>query len=244
MRVTLFALCLTLHAQDPAILKEMALGRQLAAEVRGTTGPVDSQVIQDYVAQLGSRIAAQFPDRGIVYTFSVVEGWAGQLNEPLVLPGAYVFVPLELFTSANDEAEFAAMLIQAAAHSTFLAEQRSGPAIYFGSTQDRGVIPMGSLPRLVQMESKADASAVPVMARAGFDPSALLRYIERLQSADSVASKYFSMLPPKSERIAALQEALRDIPAAPSTSSDAFTTIREQVRAMIQSRPHPALQRR
>jgi predicted Zn-dependent protease len=48
---------------------------------------------------------------------------ANPLNEPRVLPGGYVFVPLALLQTAKDEAEFAGMLAQAIARESLLEQQ-------------------------------------------------------------------------------------------------------------------------
>jgi predicted Zn-dependent protease len=81
------------------------------------------------------------------------------------------------------------------------------------------------------LELQADAAAVPAMARVSFDPAALLRYLERLRT------------PAIDERIAALQQVLREFPQTSSTTSDAFTAIQQQVRAQLPSRPKPSLRR-
>jgi predicted Zn-dependent protease len=246
MRVFPFLLCIALNAQDPAILKEMALGRSLAAEVRRSTTPVESQAIQDYVAQLGARVTAQLPDRGIPYTFSVVQMMSGSMHAPHVLPGGYIFVPLDLFAAANDEAEFAGMLTQAAARGSLLLVKGEGqPSVFFGTLSSVPIIPMSTFPRLKAAELQADAAAAPAMARAGFDPTALLRYIDRMQEdPKGTTGRTISTLPPREERIAALSAILRDLPQVATVSSDAFFAIQEQARALLARDTPPALQRR
>jgi predicted Zn-dependent protease len=100
--------CLTVAAQDRALEKEAALGRGLAEDVRRTNPPIESQAVQDYVAQLGAKLAAQSPNAALPYTFTVVNGVPNPLHEPLVLPGGYIFVPLSLLLNVEDEAELRA----------------------------------------------------------------------------------------------------------------------------------------
>jgi beta-barrel assembly-enhancing protease len=117
MRLAPFALsCLTLAAQNLTLDRQAALGRQLAEEVRRHTTPVQSQEVQNYVAQLGAKITGQLPNPAFSFTFSAVStGEDNALHEPLAIPGGYIFVPSNLLLTANDEAEFAGMLAQAIA---------------------------------------------------------------------------------------------------------------------------------
>jgi hypothetical protein len=65
------------------------------------------------------------------------------------------------------------------------------------------------------------------MSRAGFDPAALLHYVEREQPPDQ---SRVSLFPPLAERIATFQEAIRDLPSAAYSGSDEFYIIQEQAR--------------
>jgi hypothetical protein len=104
MRIALFAFfCLTLAAQNRTF--EADLAKQLAEEVRLQTTPVDSQAVQNYVEQLGAKLAAELPG-AVPYTFSVVETHRTDASyDALALPGGYVFVPLKLPLTAKDEAD-------------------------------------------------------------------------------------------------------------------------------------------
>jgi predicted Zn-dependent protease len=102
--------------------KEAALGKQLAAEVRQRTTPIQNPAAQDYVNRLGNRLASH-TDTKVPFTFSVVaEDPCSTTHEPVALPGGYVFVPAALFIAAQDEAEFAGML----AHSIMHVAARHG----------------------------------------------------------------------------------------------------------------------
>src|SRR5436190_10019981 len=115
----------SLHAQEPvgatsndvniySLEKEAALGRQLAAEFRQRTTPIDSPSVQTYVDRLGQRLVAQVPDAKFPFKFAVVaDDSCPTIHEPTALPGAYVFVPAALFLAAQDEGEFAGVLAHA-----------------------------------------------------------------------------------------------------------------------------------
>src|ERR1035438_1523345 len=96
MRSAIFAFCcVTLAAPSLPSAKEAALGKQLAEQARRFSRPVGPQAVQDYVSQLGARLAAELPSGTFPKTFSVVDLQpANPLHEPVVLPGGYIFVPL------------------------------------------------------------------------------------------------------------------------------------------------------
>src|SRR5438105_15706597 len=55
-----------------SIEKEIALGRQLAAEFQRNTKPFDSPATQTFIDDLGQRLAAQAGNPAITYTFVLI----------------------------------------------------------------------------------------------------------------------------------------------------------------------------
>jgi beta-barrel assembly-enhancing protease len=221
--------CLTLAAQNRTFDKEAAIGRQVAEQVRRSTTPVESQEVQAYVARLGARLTAQLPSPAFGYTFSVVStDQSNLLHEPLAIPGRYIFVPSSLLLTANDEAEFAGMLAQAIAHEPVRIQNTAGtiPVIFVDSFIGNDALPATVMYQRRGMELQKDTIAALAMSRAGFDPAGLVRYIERVQPPDQPRSPF----PPRDARIAALREAIRDIPPAVYAESDEFYSIQERVR--------------
>ena len=238
MRLAPFALfCLTLAGQSLAQEKEAALGRALAEDVDRRTTPVQAPEVQNYVARLGAKIAAQLPAPSRGFTFSVVfTGEDNALHEPLAIPGGYIFVPSSLILTARDEAEFAGMLAQAIARVPVLIASTTGTIpIVYGDSFNNVPMPAGVIDRRRERELHADASSILLLSRAGFDPAALLRYVERVQPLDRPRSPF----PARADRIAALQKAIRDLPPASYFQSDEFYAIQEQVRSLRPPPPRP-----
>jgi predicted Zn-dependent protease len=215
--------CLALAAQNSTLDKQAASEKQMLEAVHGFSTPVETQAVQDYVARLGAKLAIQLPASTVPYSFLVVDLWENGLPEALVLPGGHVFVPLSLLRTAKDEAEFAGMLAQAIARAPLLEQQDFILLCLFYQT---GATPLPFLKRWRGIELRADTSAAVAMSRAGFDPGALLRYIERVQPLDQAASP----LPPRAKRIAALQKAISNLPPTAYTGSDEFTVVQELAR--------------
>jgi predicted Zn-dependent protease len=236
--------CLAMAAQDRALDQEAALGRQMAQELRHSTtllpAPVQNAV-EDYVVQLGARLAAQFPSPAFAYKFSVVPmDRTDALHEPLALPGGYIFVPLSLLFAASDEAQFAGMLAQAMARQPLrINSDKPGmlPLFFVGGWGDAPLIPAAALNPWRDMQLQADAAAAVAMSHARFDPAALLRYIERLQPPD----RKYSAFPPRASRIAALEQTILDLPKAAYTQNDEYYRIQDLARAATPKPRSPTL---
>lgn len=219
--------------------KEAALGAALAKEVGRHATPIESSAVRDYVASLGRQLASQLPDTGLTWTFTpVFDSSGGRTYEPVALPGGFIFVSASLMLEARNEAEFAGMLAHAMAHvserhgtraatSGQVANLSSIPLIFVGGWGGAGerddlLIPVGFLRYYRVFELEADRLAVRIMVGAGYDPGALLRYIERYG------------LPPHDERIAALEQAIQALPPATySSSNEEFEQIQEEVRRLM-----------
>jgi predicted Zn-dependent protease len=243
-----------------SIEKEAALGAEMAQDVRRSTTAIDSAKVQDYVERLGRQLAAQLPDTGSAFTFSVVaDDLSGPTHEPPALPGGYIFVPAGLILAARDEAEFAGMLAHAMAHVAARHGTRQAtratimgmadiPVIYMGGWSGRGgepSIPLGLLAFQRAFESEADRLAVITMARAGYDPEALVGYIRRVQPVESDRQDAFSPLPSRAARVASMEQTIRELPSRTYTASGGISILQEEVRhrALNQVRRPPSLQK-
>lgn len=134
---------------------------------------------------------------------------------------------MSLLLTAEGEAEFAGMLAQAIARGPLPIKSNTGtiPLIFVDSFASDPLLPTAAMEQRRGMELQADAFAVSAMSRAGFDPSALLRYIERVQPRDQPRSPF----PARAARIAALQDAIHGLPPATYAESEEFHGIQEQV---------------
>lgn len=220
--LALFAAAL-LAAQAPD--KEAAPGRQMAAEILRHSTPIHNPAVDRYLTRLGRQLSAQLPDAKLDFTFTVIaDDPCPSTHEPAALPGGFIIVPAALFLAADDEAEFAAML----AHSMEHAAQHHGTR---GGCADPALVPVNRRASVRNDELEANALAIPLLASAGFDPSALARYIARIQPQSSTPS---AVLPSRDERLAAMQPIIRRFPLADSqVSSSEFIAIQRAVSASV-----------
>lgn len=230
---SLFLSALTAAAQatqagaEPNLLsprREAALGAELARQVWQNTIPVDNAGALSYVEQMGARFAAQLPEPRDNYTFAIIKDAGDSYQEPIGLPGGYMFIPDSLFLKAHDDSEFAGLLAHAMAHvaarqfTRIAARAQVGkmftiPLIFYGDwtgfAASKVPPPMAPiyLGKLRQdLELEADALAVNMTSAVGYDPEGLIRYLARNA--------------PESEnrdaRIAAMRSAIQNLPHTPS----------------------------
>lgn len=227
--------------------KEAALGAQLAEEFRKSTRLLDSAAAREYIGSVGREFAPQLPAGGPTYTFEVLAEYGSPLREPVVLPGGYIFVPAGLFLAAENEAEFVGMVAHAMAHVAArhatrmatrgqLVSTSSIPLVFMGGWSgmhgSESNVPIGFLSFLRAFELEADWLAVQTMALAGYEPSALLRYIDRMQTG--AIGQLHSPLPPRERRIASLKQAIAELPPRDySSGSGQFERSQKEVRGLV-----------
>jgi predicted Zn-dependent protease len=262
----------TVSAQTPqigrgvnfySVQKEAALGASMAAEFQGQVTPIDSAAVRDFVNRIGSRLSAQIPGAPFPFTFAVIAGdLSSATHEPVALPGGYIFVPAELILAANDEAELAGMLAHSMVHvaerhatrtatRAEIAGQATIPLLFqggwtgYGIRQTAGVqIPIGFLQFQRGLETRADQLAVAISSAAGYDPSALVRYIGRMRTNEpGTTSKVFSAMPLPADRVSSMQTAIQALPQQTYTVPDAdeFARIQAEVRRLAPAKPVAAL---
>ena len=224
--------------------KEAALGRQLAAEFRRRTTQVENPIVQAYLDRLGRNLAAQMPEVRFPFAFgAVADDACPTTHEPAALPGGYVFVPTGLFLVAQDEAELAGMLAHAMEHITQRVDNSTRLIFisgFSGTCSEGQAIPLGLITSQKGRELEADSLAVRTMARAGFDPSALARYIQRVQarSAD------------RDTRLATLLSAIEKLPSVEYAAAppDEFAAAQQEVRRLseppVRAKTPPSLMRK
>lgn len=159
---------------------------------------------REYVSSLGHRLAhaapgpPAFPYRFILYDDSVGLKAPGfgvlkQTNQAHALPGGIVAVPVGLFAAVDDEGEFAAAIARAVGH---VALRHYARAVARGSFSPKTLL----FSRMFERE--ADYAAAAILARAGFNPEALTRYVKNSRASFDTTDR----------RVGPLEKALSKLP--------------------------------
>jgi len=95
--------------------QEIQMGQEAAQQVGQSIGYVDDQALQDYVAGIGKRMAAQSERPNLPWEFHVVNDAA---VNAFALPGGFIYVTRGLLGAITNEAELASVLGHEIGHVT------------------------------------------------------------------------------------------------------------------------------
>jgi len=199
--------------------KEIALGRQLSAEIERQVKLVSDPAVNEYVNRVGQNIVRN-SDCKVPFTIKVVE--SDEINA-FALPGGFFYVNSGLILAADEEAELAGVMAHETAHVCArhgteneskgqLIQFASIPLIFMGGVggfairQAAGlIIPISFLQFSRRDEAEADYLGLQYMYKTGYDPGAAVSFFEKLQAKESArpgsVSKLFSTHPPTGDRI-------------------------------------------
>jgi predicted Zn-dependent protease len=202
-----------------SVEKEMNLGRQLAAEIDSKAKFITDPAITEYVNRVGQNIVLR-SDAKIPFTIKIID--SPDVNA-FALPGGFLYVNSGLILAADSEAEVAGVMAHEIAHVTArhgveqaskgtLLQYLSIPLLFVGGVPGLIVqnaanilVPLSFLKFSRGAEEEADRLGLQYMWAAGYDPTAMLSFFEKLKSKEKKApgtlAKVFSTHPTTGKRL-------------------------------------------
>ena len=199
--------------------KEIALGRQLAAEIERQVKLVTDPKVNEFVNRVGQNLIRN-SDALVPFTFKVIED--DSINA-FALPGGFVFVNTGIILTADEESELAGVMAHEIAHVTArhgtenatkgqIVNLATIPLIFMGGLAGFGLrqaagfaIPMQFMRFSRKAEEEADYLGMQYAYRTGYDPTSAITFFEKVQARETAKpgtmSKLFSSHPPTEERI-------------------------------------------
>lgn len=236
--------------------KEVALGRQVAADVDRGIKLIDDPVVTEYVNRVGQNIVLH-SDAKVPFTIKVVD--TDEVNA-FALPGGFFYVNKGLILAADNEAEIAGVMAHEIAHvaARHAVEQATKgeivnlgtiPLIFLGGWAGYGVrqaagflVPLGFLKFTRSAEAEADMLGVQYAWAAGYDPNGLITFFEKLESKEKkkpgTISTLFRTHPPTQDRLAAVQNLLTRFPEREEyvVSTSDFNRVKARLMAITNTR--------
>jgi predicted Zn-dependent protease len=181
---------------------EISIGSRNDAEVRKQYGVYDNPELQSYVQRVGQMLAAQSHRPGLTYHFTVLD--TPEVNA-FALPGGYIYITRGILAYLNSEAELSAVLGHEIGHVTARHAVRQytaasttgfvgtfiGIATGIPVTQDLfntlGNAMLSGYGRDHELES--DRLGSEYLARAGYDPQAMIKVIGVLKNQEEFEKK-------------------------------------------------------
>jgi predicted Zn-dependent protease len=213
-----------------SIDKEVALGRQLAAEVDRSSKLVNDPLVTEYVNRIAQNIVLH-SDAKVPFTIKVID--SNEVNA-FALPGGFLYVHRGLLEAADNEAEVAGVLAHEIAHVTArhgieqaskgqLLSYASIGLIFFGgiggyiAQQALGLaVPLTFLKFSRGAEKEADRLGAQYLWSAGYDPNAMVSFFEKLQAKEKgkpgTLAKVFSTHPLTGDRIKEVNQLIGRFP--------------------------------
>jgi beta-barrel assembly-enhancing protease len=210
---------------------EIALGKQLSAEVERQAKFINDPVVNEYVNRVGQNLVRN-SDAQVPFTIKVIDS---DVVNAFALPGGFFYVNSGLILHADEESELAGVMAHEIAHvcarhgtkqatkgeitqlamipaMIFIPYTLAGYAIYQGM---QFAIPMAFLQFTRTDEKEADYLGLEYMYKAGYDPNAFVAFFEKVASDEKkqpgTIPKIFSTHPPTPDRIEASQKEIATI---------------------------------
>ncbi|MBC7162810.1 MAG: M48 family metalloprotease [Immundisolibacter sp.] len=214
--LTVTGLCLTLAAcatnpvsgrREMALMseaQEISIGREMHPKVLQQYGQYEDPALQAYVQGVGEKLAAHSHRSNLIYRFTVVD--STDINA-FALPGGYIYITRGLLAYLGSEAEMAGVLGHEIGHVTArhaVRQYTAATAAQLGMTLGSIFVPglgsnvgqnvMGVLGQAMlsgygrEHELESDGLGAEYLARAGYDPQAILDVLRTLKAQGDYAA--------------------------------------------------------
>jgi predicted Zn-dependent protease len=216
--------------------QDIQIGKRLSTQVPKQMTLLDNRRVDDYLNELGKRLAAHAPGFKYPYEYRCVNNAA--INA-FALPGGYIYINRGVIESASDEAELAGVMAHETAHVALRHGTSQASKAYvaeipiallsgwLGNNSSLGsaIVQMTSgfvlnsvfLKYSRDDESQADVLGTQILYDSGYDPRALARFFEMIEAkSKSQPIEFFSDHPNPEHRVERVMEEVTKLGGPPS----------------------------
>ncbi|HIO92960.1 MAG TPA: hypothetical protein EYG68_09000 [Leucothrix mucor] len=248
--------------------KERQIGLKVLREIRSSAVVIEDPEISAWIRSLGNRLSARSPNSSNPFYFLVVKDKAVNAYATL---GGVIVVNTGLILQTASESELAAVLSHEIAHVTqrhiarmmeksrlntlgagvavlagILASSKSPDA---GQAIITGAIAMQAHKALIfsrAAESEADRVGLRILAASGFNPMAMPKFLQKLESeftgVEGNANEYLRSHPLSVNRVSGTRSsALKYGAYKGKSNSEAYLYMREKIRSLVRATGRQAI---
>ena len=239
--------------------QDIQLGKQNAAQAEKQLRMLNDPRVDNYLNNLGKKLAAHAPGYKYPYQYKCVNDTA--INA-FALPGGYIYINRGAIEAADTEAQLAGVVAHetshvALRHGTNLATKAQLTSVPFailggmvGGNSAGGLLAQlaasFSLNSILLKYSRTDESQADVMGTqilydSGYDPIAMPQFFQKLDDGSSRSSQFFSDHPNPGNRITAVKGEIAKLGTVRATRQDSaeFQAAKQRIHAMPQPKPKP-----
>ena len=242
--------------------EEYQVGSMIMRQLRDGGELVDDPVLNQYIQDIGSKLAAHAQEGNRVFHFYMVRD--GSINA-FALPGGFICVNAGLLLATRSESELAGVLAHEISHVTqrhavrgVLNQRRASlastaallAAILIGATSGnpdaamagmvvgQGTAAQQQLNFSREDEFEADRIGINVLASAGFDPNAMASFFDVLARHEGGYGENAHIIellqthPLSTERVAEAKSRSAKFPTVRAVDTMAYRLARERLRVM------------
>jgi predicted Zn-dependent protease len=198
--------------------QEVEIGQQINQQlVRNQIQLYRNSSVNRYIDQIGQRLAKETQRSNIPYTFQVVKD--DSINA-FATTGGFIYLNTGLIEAADNEAQLASVIAHEIGHieEEHMIEQMRQTAIARGVAVAAGLdrntlVNIGvdlalRLPNSREDELEADQVGLDILKKAGYAPSAMVNFMEKLQKKSGSVPSFLSTHPAVGDRINTLKQAI------------------------------------
>ena len=237
--------------------QERQIGQQAMMRIRASKEYLDDSEVNDYLNKIGDRLVENSSEPALGFEFFAVNDY--NVNA-FALPGGFIGVNIGLILITQSESELASVLSHEISHVTqhhlarmVEAQRGSGVismaaialAILAARTNPQASeaaiasVQAGNIQRQLNFtradEEEADRIGLQLLEKSGFNPHAMPEFLRRLQTStrllDNNAPNYMRDHPITSDRIAEIENRVRNLPYLLIPDSLDFQLVRTKLLA-------------
>ncbi len=237
---------------------EIKVGTQAASQVERSQPVLPDSVSQDYIIKLGRNLVARSSRSDIPYRFRIID--SREVNA-FALPGGFIYINRGLIEQADNESELVGVVAHEIAHVTerhsveqlaraqkanlaligaglLLSRARGGRLLFDGARlATNGVFLKFSR----DAEREADRVGAQLMYNAGWNPTGMVSFFDKLAQKGARGSAFFSTHPQPQERRANISDLIASWGKNGKVDSPEFKSIKKR---LLNGPPPPRVARR